>query len=125
MPQYVCIFVCNLVSGYQFADLRFIMPGNPEAKIRRIASIVEWHKELSADFDKLLPSIYRFNGVTSTDDPRRDAWAEADRCVVMTGAALVELERVLRSDAIRRAKPRGRPKEKVDVRIGTPMYADE
>ncbi len=54
------------------------MPGNPERKIRLVADIVEWHKELSADFDKLLPGIYRFNGVTSTGDRRRDAWANAD-----------------------------------------------
>ncbi len=101
------------------------MPGNPERKIKLVSNLVEWHKELSLDFDKALPSIYRFNGVASTCDARRDAWANADRCVVMTGAALELLERVLRSAAIERAKPRGRPKEKVDERIGTPMYADE
>ncbi|MEE9128544.1 MAG: phage integrase SAM-like domain-containing protein [Phycisphaerales bacterium] len=54
-----------------------IMPGNPQAKIKHIANLVEWHKELSADFDKALPPIYRFNGVTSTGDARRDAWANA------------------------------------------------
>ncbi len=44
------------------------MPGNPEAKIKRIADLVEWHKELSDDFDKALPNIYRFNGVTDKPD---------------------------------------------------------
>lgn len=101
------------------------MSGNPQAKIKRITDLVEWHKELSADFDKLLPSMYRFNGVASTGDRRRDAWASVDKCVVMTGAALTELEAVLRSAAIVRAKPRGKPKAEVDERIGAPMYADE
>lgn len=83
------------------------MPGNPQAKIKRIADIVEWYKELSADFDALLPPIYRFDGVTSTGDPRRDAWANADRCVVMTGAALTELESVLRSHIVTSTVDRG------------------
>ncbi len=83
------------------------MPGNPQAKIKGVADIVEWHKELSADFDKLLPNIYRFDGVASTGDARRDAWANADRCVVMTGAALAELERVLRSHVVSSAVDRG------------------
>ena len=55
--------------------------------------------ELSDDFGKLLPRVYWFDGVTSTNDARRDAWANADRCVVMTGAALVELEDALRDHA--------------------------
>ena len=106
------------------------MPGNPEAKIKRIADLVEWHKEFSTAFDRLLPHIYRFNGETHTGDARRDAWADADRCVVMAGAALVKLEAVLRSDAIQRAKPRGKAtyvkvEAEVDEGIGTPMYSDE
>ncbi len=83
------------------------MPGNPEAKIKRIANLVEWFGEFSSDFDKALPPIYRFNGVTSTGDVRRDAWANADRCVVMTGAALAELERVLRSHIVTSTVDRG------------------
>ncbi len=75
------------------------MPGRPQDKIKRIADLVAWHKELAADFDKLLPPMYRFNGVADTGDARRDAWANADRCVVMTGAALVELEDALRDHA--------------------------
>lgn len=83
------------------------MPGNPEAKIKRIADLVEWHKEFSTDFDRLLPHIYRFNGETHTGDARRDAWADADRCVVMAGAALTELESVLRSHIVTSTVNRG------------------
>ena len=54
------------------------MPGNPERKIRLVADLVAWHQELAADFDRLLPRIYRFNGVTDTRDRRRDAWANAE-----------------------------------------------
>ena len=75
---------------------------------------------MSTDFDKLLPPTYRFNGEASTGDRRRDAWANADRCVVMTGAALSELERVLRSAAIERAKPRGEPKAEVVADVAEP-----
>ena len=84
------------------------MPGNPEAKIRRIASIVEWHRELSTDFDKLLPPMYRFNGEPSTGDRRADAWSNADKCIVMTGAALTELESVLRSHLVTSTVNRGK-----------------
>ena len=100
------------------------MPGNPQAKIKRVTDLAEWHRELSSDFDRLLPSCYRFNGVASTGDARRDAWANADRCVVMTGAALTELESVLRSDAIQRAKPRGEPSTYVKVESAETEEAD-
>lgn len=83
------------------------MPGNPAAKLKRVADLVEWYKELSADFDKLLPPCYRFNGVASTDDQRRDAWANADKCIVMAGAALTELESVLRSHIVTSTVDRG------------------
>ena len=100
------------------------MPGRPHMQIKRIADLVEWHKELSADFDKALPSCYRFNGETDTGDRRRDAWANADRCIVMTGAALTELEAVLRSHAIGRAKPRGKPKTEVVADVVEVNVAD-
>lgn len=109
------------------------MPGNPQAKIKHIANLCEWFTELAAEFDKVLPHIYRFNGVESTGDRRRDAWADADRLIVMAGAALTKLEAVLRSAAIQRALPRGRASTcakveddaEPDKRIGAPMYADE
>ena len=87
-------------------------------QVKRIADLAEWHKELSADFDKALPSCYRFNGETDTGDRRRDAWANADKLIVQTGAALTELERVLRSHAIERSKPRGKSAKHVEVGAG-------
>ena len=108
------------------------MPGRPLDKIKRIADLCEWHKELAVDFDKALPPMYRYNGEADTGDARRDAWADCGS-IVMTGAALTKLEAVLRSAAIERAKPRGKPTKYTrvghdagkDERIGTPMYADE
>ncbi len=89
------------------------MAGKPQVKLRNVANLCEWFTELAVDFDTLLPPCYRFNGEASTGDARRDAWSNADKCIVMTGAALTELEAVLRSDAIERAKPRGKPKTEV------------
>ncbi len=111
------------------------MPGKPIPESQRIDKLIERFAVLATEIDDLLPAWYRFNSEASTGDLRRDAWANADtKCIVMTGAALTELEAVLRTDAIERAKPRGRAGKytKVepdgdapDERIGTPMYADE
>ena len=89
------------------------MPGNPEAKLKRIDNIVDWFADLASEFDKALPKIYRYDGQPPGRDRRANAWSNADKCIVMTGAALATLERVLRSHAIERAKPRGRPKAEV------------
>ena len=91
-------------------------------QIKRIADLCERFKELSNDFDKALPSVYRYSGQPSTGDRRADAWSNADRCIITTAAALSELEAVLREQLMLRAKPRGKPKAEVDERIGTPMY---
>ncbi len=110
------------------------MPGNPQAKIKAIAALCEWHRELSTDFDKALPSIYRHSGQKPGQDRRANAWGNADKCIMLAGAALTELESVLRSHAITKAKPPGRPAKYVkvehdedapDERIGTPMFVDE
>ncbi len=110
-----------------------IMAGTPERKIRLVAGLVEWHKELSNDFRKLLPGMYRYRGVNNSGDARRDAWSNCDRLIATTAKALTELERVLRTAAMERAKPRGNPPKYTrvgrdagkDERIGTPMYVDE
>ena len=68
-------------------------------QIKRIADLCERFKELSDDFDKALPSVYRYSGQPSTGDRRADAWANADRCVITTAAALSELCDVLRDHA--------------------------
>ncbi len=75
------------------------MPGNPQAKLKRVADLAEWFTELAVEFDRLLPSIYRFNGEPLTGDQRADAWAATDRCIITTAAALNDLEAVLRDHA--------------------------
>lgn len=83
------------------------MPGNPTAKLKRVADIVEWYKELSIDFDKALPPCYRYSGQPPGDDRRANAWAAADKYVVMAGAALTELEAALRSHIVTSTVDRG------------------
>ena len=83
------------------------MPGNPQTKIKAIAALCEWHKELSADFDKLLPHIYRHCGEEPGQDRRANAWSYADRCIMLAGAALTELESVLRSHVVTSTVDRG------------------
>ena len=113
--------------------LHFPMPGKPQRKIRLVSDLVAWHNELSTDFRKLLPSMYRYRGVNNSGDARRDAWGNCDRLVTTTGKALAELEAVLRTAEIGKTKRRGRQKteEKTEespeenVRIGAPMFVDE
>lgn len=93
------------------------MPGRPVTQLKRIANLVEWFSEIAADFDKILPPCYRFDGAAPTGDPRADAWANADRCIITTAAALSELESVLRTQAMLRAKPRGKPKAEVVAEV--------
>ena len=93
------------------------MPGNPQAKLKRVANLCEWFSELATDFDRLLPACYRFNGEPSTGDQRADAWANADRCIITTASALNELEGVLRRQSMLRSKPRGENKPQVEAEV--------
>ena len=95
------------------------MPGRPVTQLKRIANLVEWFSEIAADFDKILPPCYRFDGAVPTGDPRADAWAAADKAVITTAAALNKLESVLRTQAMLRAKPRGKSAVYVKVESAT------
>ena len=77
------------------------MPGRPQDKIKRITDLVEWFSEFAVDFDKLLPSIYRFDGKPPGRDRRANAWAKCDQHTVILADALAGLQDVLRKHAAR------------------------
>ena len=77
------------------------MAGKPQVKLRNVANLCEWFRELASDFDRLLPGDYRYDGQKPGRDRRHNAWANADRCIITTAAALSELEAVLRERATR------------------------
>lgn len=75
------------------------MAGKPQVKLRNVANLCEWFRELASDFDRLLPGDYRYDGQKPGRDRRHNAWANADRCIITTAAALNELRDVLRDHA--------------------------
>ncbi len=97
-----------------------IVPGRPLRQLKCIANLREWFTELAADFDRALPICYRYTGEPPTGDKRADAWAAADRCIVTTAAALSDLESVLRTQTMLRAKPRGKGKTKEEAEVAEP-----
>ena len=54
------------------------MPGDPLRKLKNVENLVEWFGEFAVDFDKLLPSIYRYDGQKPGRDRRANAWARVD-----------------------------------------------
>lgn len=84
------------------------MPGNPEAKSRRVDDLVSWFAEFAVDFDKILPSIYRFDGSNPGRDRRANAWARVDQHVILLNDALSELQTVLRSRIVTSTVNRGK-----------------
>ena len=90
------------------ADIITIMPGNPEAKLKRIDNLVSWFSELAVDWGQTLPSIYRYDGSKPGRDRRANAWARVDQQVILLAEALSELQTVLRSRVVTTGAQRGK-----------------
>ena len=91
------------------------MPSKPILKSQRIDNLTEWFSEFAQDFDRLLPSCYRFTGTLPTTDKRARQWARTDQLVILLRESLGELATILRTHTMPHIYSEGPEADGVEV----------